>query len=226
MSSGIVQLIQAAMLEDDAKNRIGIKYSRERKKAFEEQVGVIEDTLISPRAYLYIVSLKEEPVSFEHFKDRDPNVTSTQGMYTIKYIPSTDRRSIKGKPYQIGQDLIRWRVMCSGYPHWKCLAKRIPELGWLDRNTSITRELFAIAKEHPGMAFFFTVDWVRYANMIEEKAEAMGIDIDNKPFVAYKCSREDYLEKYNVKHLAEKKQFYHYMKEINAAEKESLEDAE
>ena len=226
MSSGIVQLIQAAMLESDARNRMSLKYSKERKKAFEEQVGAIENTLISPRVYYYVVDLRDEPVSFDKFTDRDPNVISTQGLYTIRYIPTTQRGSNKAKPFQIGQDLIRWRIMCSGPAHWKCLAKRIPELGWLDRNTTLTRDMFAMAKRHPSMAFFFTIKWDEYSKKIIKKAEEMGVDIDNKPFVAYKCSQQDFKEKYSKKHLAEKKQFYHYMKEINEAEKESIEHGE
>ena len=224
--SSIDKLVVAALVEDDRKRKAGMKWKHDKKKAFEERVGVIENSLVSPRAYYYIVSLNDEPVSFEHFKDRDPNVRATQGIYSLTYFPDTDYKQKKGQPYVIGQDLIRWRITCSGYPHWKCLAKRIPELGWIDRNTNISRGLFAIAKQHPGLTLMFTPKLDEYCEMIQKKADELGIDIDHKPLVAYKCSQKDYEEKFKNKQLSEIKQFYHYMKEINEAEKESIEHGE
>lgn len=123
--------------------------------------------------------------------------------------------------FMIGQDLIRWRVMVYGSRHWHSLAKRVPELGWIDRNSTLVDELFDIAAQHPGMSFYFTVDWVRYANMIRKKAEEQGVDIHNRPFMIWagpKWQAEEMNEKYK---LAEKRKKSYYIQEDIEAEKES-----
>lgn len=121
----------------------------------------------------------------------------------------------------IGQDLIRWRVMVSGPAHWKKLSEKVPELGWIDRNSTLSKELFNLAAQHPGMNFYFTVDWVRYADMIRAKAEQYGMDIDNRPFVVWagpNWQKEEMNEKYK---LAEKRKKSYYIQEDIEAEKES-----
>lgn len=216
-----LQNVMAAVLISDSKQHKERLRLKEQNEAYWYGVGVIENSLISPHSYNKIVSLLDEPVSFQHFKNMDPTVTGTKGLYTIRYIPESDSRYIKGLHYQIGQDLLYWRVMCSGYTQWKALASKIPELGWIDRNSNICHELFAIAKSHPGLAFNFTVDWVRYSQMINKKAEEAGIDIDNKPFMAYICSQEDYEKLFKGKQLAKKKEYNDYVKEVAEVRKET-----
>ncbi len=111
--------------------------------------------------------------------------------------------------------------MVSGPAHWHCLARRVPEFGWIDRNSTLTNRLFAIAKKHPGMNFYFTVDWVRYADMIEAKAAKAGLDIDHKPFVVWAGTNKVKAEMNEKYKLAEKRKKSYYIQEDIEAEKES-----
>ena len=150
---------------------------------------------VSPRQRHIIVALDETPVSLTATNLFDPNIRATMGAYYIMYVPVSERPSkCMNKPYLIYQDLIRMRIYVSGPLHYKCLCERIPELRWLYRNAPLSNAMFGIAKKHPGMKFQFVVDWVRYADMIQAKADAAGIDIDHKPFVAFKVSPKRYEE--------------------------------
>lgn len=180
--------------------------------------------LITPFSNKYIVSLLENPVSFKEFKSFDPNVRATSGFYTIRYVPLHHKDRVKGKPYIIGQDLIRLRVTVSGPRHWGALCDRIPELAWIKRNSTYTDELFAIAKMHPGMVIRFVLDVPRYCRMITQKAEERGIDIDHKPLVGYGCSASDYINVYRKKELSEPRTKADYVKELAEVEKTAKEE--
>lgn len=216
------KLAAMALIEDNKNHKIRLKLKKQRQTFLDER-GIIENSLISPRAYNYIVDLREKPVSIESFQNKDPNVRGTRGFYSIKYIPSTDIKYKEGLHFQIGQDLIRWRVLCSGYPMWKALAKRIPELGWLDRNSTLSSELFGIAQCHPGMPVWFTIKWEEYTNKINAKAEEENIDIDKRPLVAYKCSQSEYEAEYKGKELADIKEYNDYAAIYNQTRKEITE---
>lgn len=133
-----------------------------------------------------VVSLDEMPITIEPFSGLLPRtVRTTSGFFTLTYNPENSPKRIKDKPYTFGQDLIAARISVSGPRHLKALGKRIPEIGWILKWSFFTDDLFALAKQHPGISFGFNVNWPKYAAMIEKKAEEMGIDIDHKPFLAY-----------------------------------------
>ena len=137
-----------------------------------------------------IVRLSEEPVVVvDKMLPRD--CRRTNGWFTITYNPSGSPKLVKGKPYTIGQDLVRGRFCVSGIRHLKALSKRIPEFAFLLKWSYFDEGLFALAKQHPGVAFGFNLKWAEYARMIEEKAEKMGIDIDHKPFFVYKAKKSE-----------------------------------
>lgn len=184
-------IIENAALEMSEQKRFSYK---------EKRKGTSEKTAENPFFFKKIVSLIEYPVSIDNFKNFDPNIRTTGGYYTLTYRPTTSARYVKCKPYCIGQDLIRLSVNVSGVRHWHCLAKRIPELGWLDKWSTLTDSLFALAKKHPDVPFFFTIKWEEYAEMIESKAEKDGIDIDHKPFVVY-GAKKSLTEEINKTHL-------------------------
>lgn len=219
------KLAAMALIEDNKHHKERLKLKKQRETYLNER-GITENAFISPSSYNYIVSIKDEPVCANNFINRDQNIRGTRGLYSIKYVPTTDNRYKEGLPYQIGQDLIRWRVFCSGYTMWKALAKRVPELGWIDRNSTLTHELFTIAKCHPGMTVWFTIDWVTYSQMINEKAREQNIDIDLKPFVAYKCSMSEYEKKFKGKELADLKDYNDYAAIYNEVRKETTKDGE
>lgn len=165
-----------------------------------KEVKNIENFDFQPFYHKHIVSLSENPVSIKTFVNFDPDVRTTGGWYSIKYIPFNSKWRVPSRPYVIGQDLVRLRVTVSGPKHWHCLCKQIPELGWLDRNGTLSDYMFGIAKAHPGMGFYFTVDWEKYDKMIRRKAKERNIDIDNHPFVTY-MTTEDELAELNSTYL-------------------------
>lgn len=219
------KLTAMALIEDNKQHKVRLKLKKQRQTYLDER-GIIENAFISPTAYNYIVNLQDKPVSAKNFESKDPNVRGTRGLYSIKYIPTTDFKYKEGLHYQIGQDLIRWKVLCSGYKMWKALASKIPELGWIDRNSTLSSKLFGIAKCHPGMTVWFTIDWIRYADKIIIEAEQQGIDIDNKPLVAYKCSIEEYEDEYKGKELVDIKEYNDYAAIYNQTRKEITEHGE
>jgi hypothetical protein len=131
-----------------------------------------------------VVHLLDLPVALS-FGEIDPNIRTTNGRFSITYNPEGSPKRVRNKPYTIGQDLLACRICVSGPGHFYSLSRRIPELGWIVRWSTLEDDLFALAKQHPGITFYFDVNWVKYGRMIEKKAEEMGIDIDHKPFVCY-----------------------------------------
>lgn len=129
------------------------------------------------------------------------NARVTSGYFTLTYYPSGSKKYVAGKPYVFGQDFIRGRFCVSGPRHFGALCDRIPEFRWIQKWSFFDDGLFAVAKKHPGVAFGFNVNWVAYANMIEKKAEEMGLDIDHKPYLVYITTAEkmkQLREKYKV----------------------------
>lgn len=138
-----------------------------------------------------VVSLSEQPIIIDLEKGLLPqDVRSTNGFYTITYNPEGSPKRAKGKPYTFGQDMVRGRFCVSGLKHLRALSKRIPEFAFILKWSNFDDGLFALAKKHPGIPFPFNLNWVQYANMIEDKAEKMGIDIDHKPFLVYVAKKE------------------------------------
>ena len=223
--TNLQKLAAMALIEDNKNHKERLKLKKQRETYLDER-GITENAFISPTAYNYIIDLQDKPVSAQNFKNKDPNIRGTRGLYSIKYIPTTDKKYKEGLHYQIGQDLIRWRVLCSGYPMWKALAKRIPELGWIDRNSTLASGLFGIAKCHPGMTVWFTIDWITYADKIMAEAEKNGIDINRKPLVAYKCSQSEYVNEFSGKELADIKEYNDYAAIYNKVRKEITKDGE
>lgn len=176
----------------------------ETGKGLKAGEGVSALTFVSPLAYKVIVHLRDQRVTQDMIQNMDQNLRITKGCYMIKYIPKTDHRYKKGRPWCIGQDLIRMGIYVSGPKHWNLLCDKVPELNWIRRNSTLTREMFSIAAQHPGMSFWFTIDWPRYVAMLESLPELVSVqkaesEYGPKPFVAYKCSAEEYRKHYKDK---------------------------
>lgn len=183
----------------------------------QDKSEIIEKCLVNPFSPYKVVSLDDKPVSFDTYVSMsDSNVRATRGIYTITYL---SRPNSKGKNYMISQDLMSGMFTVSGWKHFVMLCERIPELGWIKRNSiGLCPELFSMAKRHPGLGFQFTIDWIRYGQKIIEAARAENIDIDNKPFVAFKCNYKDFDDKYRFKVLGEKRRTVSYRDMFLAAE--------
>jgi hypothetical protein len=168
------------------------------------------------------VDITDQPVTLDSFKERNPNIRATQGRYTIKYMNKNDKFRTGDKAFAITQDLVRMALHVSGPRHWHCVCQRIPEFAWLERNSTLTDELFGICKKHPGVCFCFTLKFVEYADMIAKKAEEQGLDIDHKPFLSYLCSKAEYERKFADKMFAPLHTKYDYKEELASAYKESV----
>ena len=154
-------------------------------------VGTSQNLFTPGKVYVYLVNIFDEPITLDDFRQLKPNIRATRGAYTIQYIPAGSVKRNPKFPYLIGQDLVRIRVTVSGPAHWSMLCKRIPELGWVNRNSTICGELFSIAKKHPGLVLRFGIDFVKYCKKIEDRASELGIDIDHKPLVMYQWGKDD-----------------------------------
>ena len=205
-------------LENGPKKEARVTINTNKNDVFGGEAS--EFPYLPPKMYYYLVDLRSEPICLDTLRSGDPNIRATKSMYTIQYIPQGSVARRGDYCYLIGQDLLRMRILVSGYNHWLALCSRIPELNWLNRNSTLTPEYFGIAKKHPGMIFRFTVDFPRYSKLITEKAEKQGIDIDNKPFVCYVYPHDVY-EKYKDKKFANRRTKQDYLDEIEAARAEA-----
>lgn len=172
--------------------------STERKMVVDgEEIEVNAQAFVSPLAYKYIIDLRDKPVVWDQIKNLDPNLRATKGMYMIKYVPkgSADRK--KGRPWKIGQDLIRWDIRVSGPVEWNSLCEKIPELAWLKRNSTLTPNMFNIAVKHPGMSFWFTIKWDEYETNIQKQIDKLNWE-NEKVYVSRKCSFSDYKDLYKA----------------------------
>lgn len=168
-----------------------------RNKKFSEfrngvnEVATSQNIFTPGKVYTYLVALDDQPITLKDFAQLKPNIRATHGFYTIQYIPAGSVKRNPKFPYLIGQDLVRIRVTVSGPKHWRALCSRIPELGWINRNSTISDGLFGIAKKHPGLVLRFGIDFVKYCDKITNRASELGIDIDNKPLVLYQWGAND-----------------------------------
>lgn len=174
-------------------NRLRFFGGTMRDKETGEDIEINAFAPVSPYAYKYPCRMDDAPVDWAQIMNLDPQLRMTKGLYMIKYTPVHSRDYRKGRPFKIGQDLIRWDVRISGPEEWKELCARIPEFGWIARNSTFSTKLFKLAKQHPGMAFWFTVDWIRYRNKLVKQAKSASVHIE-KPFVARKSSLAEYKE--------------------------------
>lgn len=182
---------EAARREEANKAEIirGKQFSRFRDNVNEV---VTSQNIFSPgKVYTYLVSIDDQPITLQHFRELKSNIRATHGFYTIQYIPAGSVKRNPKFPYLIGQDLVRIRVTVSGPKHWGALCSRIPELGWLKRNSTLSDAMFSIAKKHPGLVLRFGIDFVKYCDKITNRANELGIDIDNKPLVLYQWGAND-----------------------------------
>ena len=142
-------------------------------------------------AFNKVVSLSENPIVIDlNTGLLTPDVRTTNGFYTITYNPPGSPKYVKDKPFTFGQDMVRGRFCVSGIRHLLALCDRIPEFAFILKWSYFHEGLLAMAKKHPGIPFPFNFKWVEYGEMIEKKAEQMGIDIDHKPYLVYVAKKE------------------------------------
>ncbi len=189
-------------------------------------------TFVSPFSYKLICHLNDKIVTKDMIKAMDPQLRVTKGLYMIKYYGKGDKKRRKGRPFCIGQDLIRMQVYVSGSRHWNRLCDEIPELGWIRRNSTFSDRMFTLAAMHPGMTFWFCVDWIAYWDKL---ASEPGADfgfapgkeggVENRPFGAWKCSASMYESEFKGK-MSEMRELGDVLKEVQAIETSPTVQAE
>lgn len=216
------------MIEESIAQKITKAALREPKKdkklahlAEGDLSGTTESEFACEPVYHYIVSIEDKPVTKERFMRFDSDIKITKGMYSIQYIPLRSYKRNPKFPYLIGQDLVRLRVTVSGPRHWGCLCKRIPELGWVKRNSTLTDYMFSVAKKHPGLIIKFGINYEKYCKTIEERAEKEGIDIDHKPLFTYAWDNKTKSDIASVNISGWKKDKDYYQKELEEVEHSS-----
>lgn len=208
---------EAARRESQNRNSIvaGIKKRNSINKG--TVFGETSQNIFSPgKVYAYLVAIDDQPITLKDFRELKPNIRATRGAYTIQYIPAGSVKRNPKFPYLIGQDLVRIRVTVSGPKHWGALCSRIPELAWLKRNSTLSDAMFGIAKKHPGLVLRFGIDFVKYCDKITNRANELGIDIDNKPLVLYQWGADDVPKVDGVLNPIKTKQ--DYAEELKAAQ--------
>lgn len=142
------------------------------------------------------MDLYDNPVILEKdCEDYPKSVRTTCGNYAIKYIPESGKFRNDKYPYVFINDMLPMRICVSGPRHLEHLAERIPEIGWILRNSNYSSGLFHWALWHPGLKIPFVFDVVKYCDKIERKAKAMGIPNTStnefKPLVNFGLGRSD-----------------------------------
>lgn len=224
-SKEVVEAIcKASLLENSLTKKTGkgvIKDALEETKWGGEK----PEPIIFYGSSYHVIHLQDKPVTLESFNSFDPNVRATFGKFTLTFFCKNDWRVRKGRRFVIDQDLIRARIFFYNSKELARIAKKVPEVAWIVRNSTLTDELLDLATQHTGIPFVFTVDWPRYAKKIKEQAELENIDIDERPYVTYNATRDVY-DKYKDKYISERKNINDYNAAIGDLYNHTLEDYE
>lgn len=178
-------------------------YNKVPEKGLEERGEEISAlTFVSPLAYKVLIHLHEKRVTQDMIQNMDQNLRVTKGMYMIKYISKKSKDYKKGRPFTIGQDIIRMGIHVAGPRHFHYLCDKVPELNWIRHNTHYEDGLFDIAAMQPGIPIWFSIDWCGYAaKLASQPGPEFGSKqgVGSAPFAAYKCSGESYRKHYKDK---------------------------
>ena len=207
-------IVNSANRESMNRSEVAISRQIGQFRSELEEDGVSQKIFTPGKIYNYIVHIYDQPISLADFKRLKPEIRATKGYYTIQYIPAGSMHRNPKFPYLIGQDLVRIRVTVSGPKHWSAMCDRIPELAWIKRNSTMTNELFRIAKMHPGLILRFGIDFPKYCTKITNRAKELGIDIDNKPLVNYQWGRDSVPHEEEILTMNSKKTYADILREL------------
>lgn len=170
------------------------------------ELAVIESGLLAEEKFRLVIQLDEEPLRTGNAYDLEPLVRTTNGQYYVKYYGPNYRSEKRRNMYLVQNDMLPSPLFVYGWKHLLYLARRIPEINWIVRNTNIGEGLFYVAKDHQGVHIPFAVNCVKYAKHITERKKQLGIE-DNIPCFGAFCSEEDFARhKYGNKFVFRLKQ--------------------
>lgn len=178
-----------------------------------------EDRLVSTHQTRYTISLTDKLIRYQTIADLDvSDIRLTNGIYAIRFnSPRSIRKTRRGRsdlPFTIATDLLGFHLTVRNAMHFRALAKVIPELAWMIRNTNYDDELFHIAENHVGIHIPFCLDVVKYHNKLKKQAIAEG---ERNPelfagFVSFNCAQA--VEKNFSKTIPAPKSAVDYGKEL------------
>lgn len=167
-------------------------------KAWEEFIVSSEAKQIFRRALL---SFDEKSPRFITEEDllTNPNVKLTNGTYELIYRPiAKQKENSKEYPYIVRSDLLKGcKVRVKDYQMLKRLGKERKDVAFLLKWTTLTLDLFKIAKQNFNTPLCFTMKWVEYAETIMKK--------DPESSMSYKKEEWVVSEKYRAMRVANKK---------------------
>ena len=207
-------IANSANRESMVRSEIAISRQIGRFRNELEEDGVSQKIFTPGKIYNYIVNLYDQPVTLADFKRFKSDIRVTKGYYTIQYLPAASTGRNPKFPYLIGQDLVRIRVTVSGPKHWAMMCTRIPELAWIRRNSTLTDNMFRIAKMHPGLILRFGINFDKYCEKIENRAKELGVDIDHKPLVTYQWGKDSIPHEEEIITLNTKKTYAEILKQL------------
>lgn len=132
----------------------------------EARVGLAIDGASTSFRRCAIINLFDLPVKDSDILESNPDIRGTRFMYGLRYQPCMSREGTAD--FVINADIIdtkeKIRVHC--FDQLKQMAKSIPEVAWLLRNTNLNDDLFAMAKININIRIPIAFDAVEYARKI------------------------------------------------------------
>lgn len=212
-------------IKNQAALEVGLAEKRSRVntlKRAKKKLGLNAKGIPVSAFYNKVVDITEQPIIADPVSGMlRPTVRTTNGFFTITYNPEGSPKRVNGKPFTFGQDMVRGRFCVSGAKHLRALSARIPEFAFILKWSNFEVGLFAMAKQHPGVPFPFNLNWAKYGDFVEKRAEQMGIDIDHKPFFVYITSSaklKELREKYKMLPNPDREQYQSVLDEVDKEE--------
>lgn len=167
-------------------------------KAWEEFIVSSEAKQIFRRAMVHFDEKSPRFITEEDLLT-NPDVKLTNGTYELIYRPiAKQKENSREYPFIVRSDLLKGcKIRVRDYNMLECLAKERKEIAFLLKWTTLTRELFGVAKQNFNTPFCFTMKWKEYSETIKAK--------DPEAPMAYKKEEWVVGEKYRAMRVANKK---------------------
>lgn len=117
-----------------------------------------------------VLNLNYEPIQKGDSPLTNDDVIITHGLYYIRYEPVTKGNNYVDKPYLIKSDLFTMdKIRVTNYARLTMMAKKDKKVEFLMKFSNINEKTFGIAKAYPGLEVPISIDYVKYAEYIQNK---------------------------------------------------------
>lgn len=143
-----------------------------QKQSFSQAIAGFEANAKTSPLRRPKLSVTREPIDPSEDSDSRPDMFQTDGAYFIQFTNGfhetfCDPRKAMEMPFVISGDIFMFAKIPNRYANYDMLmrmAKAIAILGVVVEYSTITPELFDIARKNPNVSFGFSFDFVRYYN--------------------------------------------------------------